>query len=425
MSTDLLRTLAPQVVAVLTRRFKDFAAAEDAVQEALIAATEQWPKFGVPEKPRAWLITVASRRLTDQFRSESARRRREAHALSHEPADSRIVPSPDESDPQERDDTLALFFGCCHPSLSSSSAIALTLRAIGGLTTAEIARAFLVPEATMAQRISRAKQTIKTSGVSFGIRDEGDRSARLDAVLQVLYLVFNEGYASSSGRAVHRVELADEAIRLARMLHAEVPDVPEVAGLLALMLLTDARRAARTGASGELIPLEEQDRSLWNRAAIDEGTALLQKTLAVGAVGPYQLQAAIAAVHDEAARLEDTDWAQIAALYGLLMRMSRNPMAVLSHAVAIAMTEGPSAGLALLEPLDKDERIAGHFRIDAVRGHLHERAGNREAAIRHYQAAANRTASVPERNYLLMKASKLRDCRSHGEHGVDTENTEG
>jgi RNA polymerase sigma factor (sigma-70 family) len=424
MSPELLRNLTPQIVGALTRRFRDFAAAEDAVQEALIAATEQWPKFGVPENPRAWLITVASRRLTDQLRNESARRRREARAVSQEPDDAHVVPSPDAGDPDERDDTLALFFGCCHPSLSTSSAIALTLRAVGGLTTAEIARAFLVPEATMAQRISRAKQTIRASGIAFGIPDapdEQDRSARLDAVLQVLYLVFNEGYASSSGRAVHRVELSNEAIRLTRMLHAEVPHVPEAAGLLALMLLTDARRAARTGPSGELIPLEEQDRSTWNRAAIDEGTALLQKTLAVGAVGPYQLQAAIAAIHDEAARPEDTDWAQIAALYGLLMRMSRNPMAVLSHAVAVAMTEGPAAGLALLEPLDKDERIAGHFRIDAVRGHLHERAGNRAAAVKHYQAAADRTSSIPERNYLLMRASKLRDCLSHGEQGADTE----
>jgi len=401
---QLLREAAPHVLNVMLRRNRDFAAAEDAVQEALLAASQQWVKFGLPENPRAWLITVASRRLTDQFRSEAARRRREGDALGLEPAGAFVVPAPDEGVAAERDDTLALFFGCCHPSLSTSSAVALTLRAVGGLTTGEIARAFLVPEATMAQRISRAKQTIKASGVPFPAR-----ASRLEAVLHVLYLVFSEGYAASGGSPVHRVELADEAIRLARMLAADLPDDddPEVSGLLALMLLTNARRAARTGPDGELVPLEEQDRSRWNRVEIQEGTALIEQALARGAVGPYQLQAAIAALHDEAASADATDWPQIAALYGLLVRMTGNPMARLSHVVAMSMVDGPAAGLALLDRLERDDRIAGHYRLEAVRGHLHDRAGNRSAAVTHYRAAASRTASIPERNYLLMKAGKL------------------
>ena len=393
----------------MVRKNHDFAAAEDAVQEALIAASLQWPKFGVPESPRAWLLTVASRRFTDSVRAESARRRREALVHGREPADAAIVPSPDQGVAEEHDDTLTLFFGCCHPSLSPSSAIALTLRAIGGLTTGEIARAFMVPEATMAQRISRAKQTIKMSGVPFGRPEEGDRAARLDAVLHVLYLIFSEGYASSSGAAVHRIELEDEAIRLARMLRVQLPHDPEARGLLALMLLTDARRDARSGPDGELISLEEQDRTRWNRDRIDEGRALIAGALTQGAAGPYQIQAAIAAVHDEAASADDTDWRQIAGLYGLLLRISDNPMAKLSRAVAVSMVEGPEAGLVLLRALDEDARIAGHFRLDAVRGHLHERAGRPAEAITHYLAAANRTASIPERNYLLMRASRIRE----------------
>jgi predicted RNA polymerase sigma factor len=302
---------------------------------------------------------------------------------------------------------MTLLFMCCHPALTQASAIALTLRAVGGLTTAEIANAFLVPEATMAQRISRAKKTIKASGVPFGMPTDGDRVQRVAVVLHVLYLIFNEGYTSSVGSSLQRADLATEAIRLARTVHGVLPDVTEAAGLLALMLLTDARRGARTGPDGELIPLAEQDRTGWNRAAIAEGVALLTKTMSRGAVGSYQLQAAIAALHDEAARVEDTDWPQIQALYALLMRMSDNPMVALNHAVAVAMAEGPEAGLALLKTVADDARIAGHYRLDAVRAHLFEMSGDRDKAIAHYRAAAEKTTSIPERNYLTMKAGRL------------------
>jgi predicted RNA polymerase sigma factor len=305
------------------------------------------------------------------------------------------------------DDTLILLFMCCHPALTSSSAIALTLRAVGGLTTGEIASAFLVPEATMAQRISRAKQRIRTSGARFAPPDDGERAERLSAVLHVLYLIFIEGYASSIGPMLQRGDLANEAIRLTRAVHRLLPAEAEVAGLLALMLLTDARRAARSGPDGELIPLDQQDRARWDRAAIAEGLAIISATLPRGAIGAYQLQAAIAAVHDEAARAEDTDWPQILALYGLLKRMSDNPMVTLNHAIALAMVDGPLAGLTALAALDADVRFTGHYRLDAVRGHLHEMAGDLDAAVRHYQAAAARTASTPERNYLLTKAARL------------------
>ena len=405
---DLLRELAPQVLGiVMRRRFGDFSTVEDAVQEALIAAAAQWPRDGLPDNPRGWLIQVAVRRMTDQVRSESARRRREALAAGPVPIGLQVTPALETIDDVAGDDTLILLFMCSHPALTRPSAIALTLRAVGGLTTAEIARAFLVPESTMAQRISRAKSTIKTSGVPFGMPSAAERAARLDAVLHVLYLMFNEGYAGSSGPVVHRSDLSSEAIRLARAVHRLLPGDREVAGLLALMLLTDARRPARTDADGELIPLDEQDRSLWDRRAIEEGVALISTTLSKGAVGPYQLQAAIAAVHDEAPNTLDTDWPQIVALYGLLARMSDNPMVELNRAIAIAMVEGPSAGLELLDALEADERLAGHYRLSAVRGHLLERAGHGAAAIEHYRAAAARTTSIPERNYLTMKAARL------------------
>jgi predicted RNA polymerase sigma factor len=397
-----LRELAPQVLGAIIRRFGDFSAAEDAVQEALIAATQQWPREGVPDNPRGWLIQVAARRMTDQIRADVARRRRETVVWSLGAAGVANM-----GDGMERDDTLILLFMCCHPSLTRSSAIALTLRAVGGLTTGEIASAFLVPDATMAQRISRAKQTIKKSGVPFRLPTPDERVGRLEAVLHVLYLIFNEGYASSSGPALQRADLANEAIRLTRELHRLLPEDGEVAGLLALMRLTDARRGARTGPDGELIPLAEQDRSLWDREAITEGVALISRTLSRGAVGSYQLQAAIAAVHDEAPSTSETDWPQILALYGLLKRMSDNPMVTLSYAIAAAMVHGPRAGLALLEPLDADERMAGHHRLDAVRAHLLEMAGDRQAAVAHYRAAAKRTTSIPERDYLMTKASRL------------------
>lgn len=399
----LLRDLTPQVLGAVVRRFRDFAAAEDAVQEALIAAVVQWPRDGVPQNPRGWLIQVASRRMADFLRSESSRRRREDEAG----IDTAVQPAGFVTDDADQDDTLNLFFMCCHPALTPSSAIALTLRAVGGLTTAEIANAFLVPEATMAQRISRAKQTIRTSGVPFQMPDPRDRVQRLRSVLHVLYLIFNEGYASSSGPQAQRLELSREAIRLARCVRGLLAEDAEVAGLLALMLLTDARRCARTSPDGELIPLTDQDRTLWDQSEIAEGVALLTGALGKGSIGPYQLQAAIAAVHDEAVRYEDTDWPQILALYELLKRMSDNPMVVLNHAIAAAMVHGPAKGLQLLESLDSDARLAGSHRLDAVRAHLLEMAGDAEGAVVHYRAAAERTTSLPERRYLLTQASRL------------------
>jgi len=400
----LLRELAPQVLGAMMRRFRDFAAAEDAVQEALLAAALQWPQQGLPDNPRGWLIQVAGRRMMDYLRSEEARRRRETE-IALQPG--LLAPAVGGAVEAEQDDTLTLIFMCCHPSLTTSSAIALTLRAVAGLTTAEIAHAFLVPEVTMAQRISRAKQTIKASGVPFELPTVQERAERLRAVLHVLYLIFNEGYASSAGPKLQRVELAQEAIRLARCVHASLPDDAEVAGLLALMLLTDARRAARTGPDEELIPLTKQDRSLWDQSEISEGVALLTAALSKGSVGAYQLQAAIAAVHDEAARAEDTDWPQILALYELLKRMSDNPMVILNHAIAAAMVQGPRQGLELLNGLDTDARMAAQHRLDAVRAHLLEMAGDREAAITHYRIAAEKTTSLPERNYLMTQAARL------------------
>ncbi len=403
----LLRELAPQVLAAVVRRYGDFSSAEDAVQEALTAAAFQWPRSGEPDDPRAWLIQVAARKLTDQLRSDSARRRRETKIVLETPPEDNVAPTPDET-PAEEDDSLVLLFMCCHPALTRPSAIALTLRAVGGLTTTEIARAFLVPEATMAQRISRAKQSIKSSGVGFVVPAPEQRNASLGAVLHVLYLIFNEGYATSSGEAHQRLDLSSEAIRLARAMHAVLPESGEVSGLLALMLLTDARRAARSGPHGEIIPLDEQDRSLWNQDAIAEGVRLVTDAMTRGAVGSYLLQAAIAAVHDEAARPEDTDWQEIVALYAVLMRLSDNPMIALNHAVAVAMARGPAEGLALLDGLARDPRIQDHYRLAAVRAHLLERSGSIAAALSYYEQAAKKTASIPERNYLLLKLARLR-----------------
>jgi RNA polymerase sigma factor (sigma-70 family) len=404
---DLLRELAPQALGALVRRHGDFDAAEDAVQEALLAAAVQWPSEGVPANPRGWLITVASRRLTDQRRSEAARRRRETRAAALVPPDELHVPAANVDQQPEGDDTLTLLFLCCHPALSPASQIALTLRAVGGLTTAEIARAFLVPEATMAQRISRAKQRIKASGGGFRMPTQPEWSDRLAAVLHVLYLVFNEGYTASSGAQLQRSDLTGEAIRLTRAVHGLLPEEGEVAGLLALMLLTDARRAARTGPGGMLVPLAEQDRSRWSRESIREGVALVSETLPRARVGPYQLQAAIAAVHAEAARAQDTDWAEILALYGLLERISPNPMVTLNRVVALAMVRGPQAALDLLGSLEADDRLAGHHRLDAVRAHLLELAGDHRAARASYRRAARRTTSLPERRYLETRAARL------------------
>ncbi|GIH09690.1 RNA polymerase sigma24 factor [Rhizocola hellebori] len=395
---NLLRDLAPQVLGVLVRRFGDFDAAEDAVGEALLSAVTHWPRDGIPGNPRGWLIQTASRKLLDHIRSEQARRRREDLAAVQ---DSAIA----QAEPSGRDDTLILLFMCCHPALTPASAIALTLRAVGGMTTTEIASAFLVPETTMAQRISRAKQRVKASGEPFQMPDSAQLPERLRSVLHVLYLIFNEGYAASAGENLHRTELSGEAIRLTRMVHRMLPGHGEVAGLLALMLLTDARRQARTGAGGTLIPLDEQDRTLWDRALIEEGTALINATIADGPIGEYQLQAAIAAVHARAEGYQDTDWPQILALYAVLDSMTGNPVVALNRAIAAAMVHGPAEGLRLLDALD--ERLAAHHRLDAVRAHFFEMAGDLEAAIRHYRAAAARTASAPEQHYLLAKAARL------------------
>jgi RNA polymerase sigma factor (sigma-70 family) len=404
----LLRDLAPQVLGALSRRHGDFAAAEDAMQEALISAASQWPADGIPENPKGWLYHVATRRMTDQLRSEIARKKREDSVAAAVIADWAFVSPPDAEIPMDQDDTLILLFMCCHPALTQSSAIALTLRAVGGLTTAEIAKAFLVPEATMAQRISRAKQSIKSSNIPFEMPSDKEKKERLGSVMHVLYLIFNEGYTTSFGAELNRTDLSNEAIRLARLLHVLVPEENEAAGLLALMLLTDARRAARTGKHGELIPLDEQDRRLWNQQLIAEGSSLIERTFARGDVGSYQLQAAIAAVHDSAQESGKTDWEEILNLYSLLEQMSDNPMVSLNRAIAVAMVKGPAAGLVLIDQLEKDSRIAGHHRLDAVRAHLLERNGDANRAIHHYNAAAQRTTSIPERNYLLMKAARLK-----------------
>jgi predicted RNA polymerase sigma factor len=379
------------------------------VQEALIAAAAQWPRDGTPDDPRSWLIRVAQWRMIDELRSEAARRK-----LAGIVADEAVAVAPIADDELELgldpDDTLVLLFTCCHPALTSASAIALTLRAVGGLTTRQISKSFFVPELTIVRRISRAKESIKASGIPFQVPDAVERSARLRSVLRVLYLVFNEGYTASSGVELQRTNLSNEAIRLVREVQRLLPANGDVAGLLALMLLIDARRAARTGPNGELIPLDEQDRELWDRQKIGEGVSLASAALSLGAVGEYQLQAAIAAVHDEAAVAEDTDWPQILALYDMLMRFTPSPVVALNRAIATAMVKGPDAGLALLAPLESDERLRSSHRLDAVRAHLLERAGDRNTAVALYRSAASRTASIPERNYLLMKAARLCDA---------------
>ena len=396
---DLLRELTPQVLGALVRRYGQFEASEDAVQEAALAAAVQWPKDGLPENPRGWLTTVASRRLIDQMRSDHARRERETSTTVAE-----VTPE----DVPDTDDTLALLFLCCHPTLTAASQTALTLRAVGGLSTAEIARAFLVPEATMAARISRAKQRIKAAGSEFRLPNGDEREERLLVVLHVLYLIFNEGYIASSGSELHRPDLAREAIRLTRMAHAQLPEDSEVTGLLALMLLTHARHDARTTSTGDLVPLDEQDRTRWDRGMVDEGIGLIKASLAGPALGPYQLQAAIAATHADAATTEETNWSQVHALYLILERIAPNPMVTLNRAIALAETEGPQAGLDLLSTLDADERMAKHHRLLSVRAHLLEQTGDAVGAYEHYRRAARATASTAEQRYLETRASRLR-----------------
>jgi RNA polymerase sigma factor (sigma-70 family) len=410
---DLLRDLAPQVLGALARRYGHFDLAEDAVQEALLAAASQWLAEGIPASPRGWLITVAGRRLTDLLRAEQARQRREEAAARQVRGDH----GPAAGAPPDADDTLVLLLLCCHPALSAASQVALTLRAVGGLTTAEIARVFLVPEATMTRRITRAKQAIADSGAEFTMPETDERAARLAALRQIIYLIFTEGYASTSWPSLLRPDLCAEAIRLARMLHALLPGDAEVTGLLALLLLTDARRPARTGPGGLPVPMAEQDRGEWDAARIAEGTALVTEALRRGPPGPCQVQAAIAALHDEAPTAGETDWPQILALYEVLMQASDNPVVALNHAVAAAMVHGPRVGLDLLENVSADQRIAAAHRLHAVRANLLELAGDRDAARDAYLRAAELTASPPHQRYLNARAARLADQRADGANG--------
>ncbi len=404
---ELLRPLVPRVLGVLVRRYGQFDACEDAVQEALLAASEQWPGDGVPDNPHGWLVAVAARRLTDHWRSESARRRREESVAVREPADAAAVAGPGDRRAPDHDDTLTLLFLCCHPAVSPPSQVALTLRAVGGLTTAQVAKAFLVPEATMTRRITRAKESIAAAGSTFGEPAPAEYAERLSVVLQVLYLIFNEGYTATSGTDLRVPALAREAIRLTGAVHALRPDDGEVAGLLALMLLTDARRDARDGPDGTLVPLAEQDRGRWDRAMVAEGAALIGRVLGRGPVGAYQVQAAIAALHDAAPSAESTDWVQITQLYEVLQELAPSAVVTLNQAIAVAMVEGPARGLELLDSIADDGRMKQSHRFDAVRAHLLEQAGEPEAAREHYRRAARRTASLPERRYLEERAEHL------------------
>jgi RNA polymerase sigma factor (sigma-70 family) len=394
------------VLAALVRRYGDFDAAEDAVQEALLAAARQWPTDGMPDNPRGWLITVASRRLADQWRAEQARTDREQLIARHTPPEAFLAPAADTLVGGERDDSLTLLLLCCHPALTRPSQVALTLRAVAGLSTAQIARAFLVPEATMAQRISRAKTRLRQVGARFTVPAAEQLPDRVAAVAQVLYLIFTEGHTATTGTGLTDMSLANEAIRLTRQLHQHLPAAGEVSGLLALMLLTDARRAARTRPDGSLVPLAEQDRSLWDRARIGEGVHLIEAALPTGPVGPYQLQAAIAAVHAEAPRAADTDWTQIETLYRMLHALTPGPVVTLNHAVAVAKVDGPAAALAMLEPLFQDRQLRRHHRLHAVHAHLLEMDGRVEEARAAYATAARLATSIPEQRYLNSRAAQ-------------------
>jgi len=399
------RRHAPDVLAAIVRRSGDFDAAEDAVQDSLLAAARQWPVDGTPDDPKGWLITVASRRLVDRWRSERARAGREELVARRIPAEELLEPAADVADEGARDDTLTLLLLCCHPALTPPSQVALTLRAVAGLSTAQIAREFLVPEATMAQRISRAKQRLREAGAPFRLPSADQLPDRIAAATHVLYLVFTEGHTSTGGAGLVDVELADEAIRLTRRLHERLPHDGEVAGLLALMLLTDARRAARVRDDGSLVPLAEQDRARWDETRIREGVALVEGALPTGPVGPFQLQAAIAAVHAEAGRADDTDWAQIETLYGMLSDLAPGPVVTLNRAVAVAMVDGPAAGLNMLDPLLEDPQMRRHHRLHAVRAHLLEMDGRVEEARAGYALAARLATSIPEQRYLNTKGA--------------------
>ncbi len=394
---DLLRALAPQVLGVLGRRYGDFDGAEDAVQEALIAAYRHWPADGTPDNPRAWLLQTATRKLIDHYRSDASRRAREEKVADQEPGDAEAV---------EGDDSLALLFLACHASLTPASAIALTLRAVGGLTTAEIAASFLVTEATMATRISRAKATIRKAGARFETPKPEEQRERLPSVLRVLYLIFNEGYAGPTRDDAQRADLAREAIRLARVVHRAAPDHSETSGLLALMLLLEARRPARVDERGAFVPLAEQDRTRWAADMVREGTAILDAAVGRGPVGDYQLQAAIAAVHNRAPTADETDWPHVLGLYDLLEQITGNPVVTLNRAVATAMALGPEAGLEVVASVEP--QLPDHPRLYAVRGHLHELAGDLDAAYADLRAAADRTTNRRERDHLVREAARLR-----------------
>jgi RNA polymerase sigma factor (sigma-70 family) len=402
---DVWRECAPHVLGALVRRFGDFDAAEDALQEALLAASQHWPTDGLPADPTAWLVRVASRRLVDRWRADHARAEREELTARRGSRDQFVAPAADAD--SATDDSVWLLLLCCHPALPLPAQVALTLRAVGGLRTAQIARAFLVPEATMAQRISRAKARLRSVGARFSTPPARELPDRVRAVEQVLYLIFTEGHTSTDGVGLYDVSLSAEAIRLTRLLHRHVPGHSELTGLLALMLLTDARRGARSAADGRLVPLAEQDRSRWDRARIAEGIALVEAALPSGPVGPFQLQAAIAAVHAEAERAEDTDWAQIAELYRMLSDLAPGPVVTLNRAVAVAMVEGPDAGLAMIGPLLADSRLRHNHRLPAVRAHLLELAGRPEQAHAAYVAAARLATSIPEQRYLNDRAAAL------------------
>ncbi len=406
---QLWRDCAPRVLAALARRYGDFDTAEDALQEALLAAARQWPAEGVPGDPTAWLITAASRRLVDLWRADRARAERERLVASRTPPEHSVAPAADSPGASATavDDSVVLLLLCCHPALPQPAQVALTLRAVGGLSTAQIARAFLVPEPTMAQRISRAKARLRQVGARFTAPPAHELPGRVAAVAQVLYLIFTEGHTSTAGAGLYDVSLTAEAIRLTRQLHAQLPAAGEISGLLALMLLTDARRAARISADGALVPLAEQDRALWDRAQLREGMELIEAALPAGPVGPYQLQAAIAAVHAEAARAEDTDWLQIDTLYRMLAGLAPGPVVTLNHAVAVAMLEGPAAGLRMLDPLLRDQRLRRHHRLHAVRAHLLELDGRCGQAQASYATAARLATSIPEQRYLNAAAARL------------------
>jgi predicted RNA polymerase sigma factor len=398
---DLLRELAPQVLGALVRRHGNLARCEDAVQDAVVAAHAAWSADGLPREPRAWLRTVATRRLVDDVRATAARERREAAVAQH----TRLF-APAADVPERGDDGLALLVLCCHPALSAASQLALTLRAVTGLSTAAVARALLVPEATAGQRISRAKATLRAAGGRFTLPDPAELAARLPVVHQVLYLMFNEGWSASEGDELLRPELTTEALRLARLLHGYLPSSGETTGLLALMLLQDSRRAARTDAGGALVPLAEQDRSRWDQSAVAEGAALVVEALTAGPAGSYALQAAIAAVHAQAPSSERTDWAQVVGLYDALHRLAPNPVVELNRAVAVGMAHGPAAGLAALATLTGGP-LAGHHRLAAVQAHLLEASGDEAAAAEGYRTAARLATNAREQRFLALRASRL------------------